>query len=82
MNTNLLNAATHALDSLKILHVLHGPCDGAMCPHAAIIRELEAELAKAKMEDDPEFQAVDTTGMQSDPHDLADALLRASQRTP
>lgn len=33
--------AASLLASLRHLHTLHGPCDGATCPHARVIGELE-----------------------------------------
>ena len=77
MTTNLIQAAEQALISLRELHTVNGDCDGAKtCPHATAIRELEAEIARAKLEDDPVFQAV--AGM--DEHDVANAIIRAGQK--
>lgn len=87
MNADLITAATNALRELKHAHEHHYPhglCLGRhLCPCANAIAELEAELGMAQMleQEDPEFQAVDTTSFgAADPSDVAHAALRASQQ--
>lgn len=73
----LIDAATNALRELKHAHKHHYPhvlCLGRhLCPCANAIAELEAELGMAQMleQEDPEFQAVDTTSFgAADPSDV------------
>lgn len=87
MNQPLIDAATNALRELKHAHEHHYPhvlCLGRhLCPCANAIAELEAELGMAQIleDEDPEFQAVDTTSLgAADPSDVAHAALRASQQ--
>lgn len=87
MSADLISAAQNALNELKHAHEHHYPhvlCLGRhLCPCASAIAELEAELGMAQIleDEDPEFQAVDTTSLgAADPSDVAHAALRASQQ--